>query len=258
MNIRERILAALNWEEPDQVPLLIYDFHFPRGFAERLLREGGVGLVLRPPAHQVEHRQVEIDSREYWESGRKFIRKTYRTPVGDIWQTLVPESAYDTGYWIQDHFIKEPDDYRVIEFVLEDVIYHDNYEFINEVKRRIAGDGLVYVRVAKVPVQEMLYQIMGLERYSLDYHLRRDLFDSLHNCMLKKYDELINLAAEAPVEIIMLGDNITSDMIGEERYRNYCMPFYKRFRDKLSGTEKKTSVAYGRKTCVHKERDSGG
>ena len=242
MNIRERILSALNWEEPDQIPLTIYDWMIPRGETERALRKAGVGLILRLPAHQVEHREVDFISKEYWENGKKYVRKTIRTPAGEIHQTLEPEIAYDTSLWIKEHFIKEPDDYKVMEFVWKDMIIQDNFDVIKEAVRRIGGDGLVYVRLAKVPVQEMLYQMLGLEQFSLDYYDRRDLFDSLHNSMLKRYEELFELAADAPVEIILYGDNITSDVVGEERFRNYCMPVYKRTTEKLAGTGKKLAV----------------
>lgn len=242
MNIRERILSALNWEEPDRIPLTIYDWMIPRGETERILRKAGVGLILRLPAHQVEHREVDFLTKEYWENGKKYVRKIIRTPVGEIHQTLEPEVAYDTSLWIKEHFIKEPDDYKVMEFVWKDMIIHDNFDVIEEAVRRIGGDGLVYVRLAKVPVQEMLYQMLGLEQFSLDYYDRRDLFDSLHNSMLKRYEELFDLAADAPVEIILYGDNITSDVVGEERFRNYCMPVYKRTTEKLAGTGKKLAV----------------
>lgn len=242
MNIRERILTALNWEEPDRIPLTIYDWMIPRGETERMLREAGVGLIQRLPAHQAEHREVDFISKEYWENGKKYVRKTIRTPVGEIHQTLEPEIAYDTSLWIKEHFIKGPDDYKVMEFVWKDMVIRDNFNVIKEAVRRIGGDGLVYVRLAKVPIQEMLYQMLGLEQFSLDYYDRRDLFDSLHESMLKRYEELFDLAADAPVEIILYGDNITSDVVGEERFRKYCMPVYKRTTEKIAGTGKKLAV----------------
>ena len=243
MDIKERILATLDWDEPDQIPLTVYDWMLPRGEVGRLLRESGVGLVMRPPAHRIEHRRVEIISREYWENGRKLIRKTIHTPVGDVWKTMQPDiSGYEPNFWIKEHYIKKPEDYRVMEFCLRDAVYHDNYKFIREAKRRIGGDGLVYVRVAKAPMQEMLYQMMGMERFSFDYYQSRDLFDSLHNTMLERYEDLFELAAAAPVEILLFGDNITSDVVGEERYRNYCMPVYKRLKTLMSGTGKKLAV----------------
>ena len=242
MNIKERILAAMSWEEPDIVPLTVYEMLFPRSEKERLLRESGGGMVLRPPAHQVEHRQVELLTREYWQRGRKLTRRTIRTPVGEVWQTLEQENEYATSSWIREHFIKGVDDYRVMEFYYQDMVFHDNYEFLNEANRRIGGDGLVYVRIAKSPIQEMLYQMMGYERFSIDYYEHRDLFDSLNNTMLKRYGELFDLAAAAPVEILLMADNITADVVGSERFRNYCVPVYEMLRNHIRGTDKKFAV----------------
>ena len=241
MEVRERLLTALAWGEPDRVPLTVYDWILPRGKAERLVREAGVGLIMRPAAHRVEHRQVHFSSVEYWENGRRLIRKTIHTPVGEAWQIVDPEAAYDSS-WILEHFIKGPDDYRVMEFMVRDGVYHDNYEAIREFQRRIGGDGLVYTRLAKSPIQEMLYQMMGMEQFAMDYKFRRDLFDSLHGAMLDRYEELYDLAAGSPTEVILMADNITSDVVGRERFREYLMPVYKRLKARLSGTGKLLAV----------------
>jgi uroporphyrinogen-III decarboxylase len=88
----------------------------------------------------------------------------------------------------------------------------------------------------------MLYQMMGYERFSIDYYEHRDLFDSLNDTMLKRYEELFDLAAAAPVEILLIADNITADVVGKERYRNYCVPVYDMLRKHTRGTDKKLAV----------------
>jgi hypothetical protein len=230
-------------EKPDKLPLTVYEMLFPRGLQERLLRNKDVGLIFRPPAHTVAHREVQIESREYWESGRKLVRRTIKTPVGEVWQILEPDvRAYEGNTWILEHFIKTPDDYRVVEYYFKDAVYSANFGYLSELIRRIGGDGLVYVRISKSPIQEMLYQIMGMERFSIDYYERRDLFDSLHQTILEKYRELFDLACESPVEILLLGENITSEVVGNDRYRYYLMPVYKELKDRMSGTGKLLGV----------------
>lgn len=242
MNVKERILAAMMWGEPDEVPLTIYDWILPRGKTERLLREKGLGLIVRLPGHRVTHRQVEILTQETYEKGRQLIRRTIRTPKGEVWQILQADTGYGTSNWIREHFIKRPEDYQVMEFYYQDMVFQDNFDAIREAQRRIKTDGLVILRIAKSAVQEMLYQMMGLERFAIDYHERRDLFDSLHATMVKRYEELYDFAAQSPVEIVHLGDNIYSDMVGRERYRRYLMPEYKKLTDRLAGTGKLLAV----------------
>lgn len=98
MDVRERILAAMSWQEPDQIPLTIYDWMIPTGAEERELREMGVGIITRLPAHRVEHREVQYDSTEYWEDGRHMLRRTIRTPVGEVSQVSQLEAAYGSTW----------------------------------------------------------------------------------------------------------------------------------------------------------------
>jgi uroporphyrinogen-III decarboxylase len=241
MDIRERILAAMTWQEPDRVPFTIYDWMIPRGSAERELREMGLGIITRLPAHRVEHREVQYDSTEYWEGGRHLLRRTIRTPVGEVSQVSQLEAAYGST-WILEHFVKRPEDYATMEFVYRDGIYHDNYPAIRAAQQALGGDGLVMVRVAKGPIQEILYQMTGLERFAIDYYERRECIDSLYDVMVERYDDLYDLAAGAPVEILQSADNITSDVVGVERFERYCVPCYERHKRSLAGTGKRLAV----------------
>lgn len=242
MTIKERILTAMTWGLPDQVPLTVYDWILPRGQAERALREAGVGLIVRLPAHRVEHRNVQIRTCEYYEQGQKRTRRTVHTPVGDAWEVLTPDAAYGTSNWIQEYLVKSPSDYRVLEYYYNDMVFRDNLDAIREAQRRIGTDGIVLVRIAKSPLQEMLYTWLGLERFAADYHENRDLFDSLHATMAKRYEELYELAVQSPVELLLLGDNIYSDMVGRERYRMYLMPEYAKITARIAGTGKLLAV----------------
>lgn len=242
MDTKERILAALTGGEPDRVPLTVYHWMLPRGRIERILRERGVGLIMHPQPYRVEYRQVEFVRHEYWQNGTKRIRNEIRTPVGDVWQTVADGPYTNVQPWILEHFIKGPDDYRVMEYVFRDEVYVDNCATIREIQRQLGGDGLVFFHLAQVPIQRMLYYLMGFDRFSYDIHFRLDLFDSLHETIAKRYAELYDFAERAPVELVGLGDNITGEVIGEERYRKYCLPLYARLKDRIASSGKLLAV----------------
>ena len=243
MDSRERLLAALNWEEPDQVPFTTYDWFAPRGARERAIRDLGLGLIIRLPAHKVTHRQVQIDSLEYWEGDERYIRRTIKTPVGDVAQTIHPDSAYGSA-WVMEHFIQRPEDYRVLEYYFNDMVFHDNYEAIARTDAELGADGIVMVRVGKGPIQEILYQLAGLERFSLDLADYPELVDSLYQTMLRRWDELYELAAGSPAQIFQAADNISSIVVGQDRYRRYCMPGYERYARILASGGKKLFLVH--------------
>ncbi len=241
-SVRERLLNSLRWQATDKVALTCYDWMLPRGSAERALREAGLGIVHRLPAHRSRQREVEIRTREYWEGGRRLVRRSIHTPVGEVWQTLEAEGEYNTSNWIKEHFIKGPEDYRVMEFYLRDAEVSDNFAEIVEARRRMGDDGIVIVRVAKSPIQEMLYQMLGYEQFAIDFHHNREAFDSLHAVMQECYAKWFALAAESPAEIVLLGDNITSDVVGRERFRQYLQPGYASLRKQLNAAGKLLAV----------------
>jgi len=229
-------------QRPDQIPLTIYDWMLPRGATERRLRSAGLTLIPRLPPFRVSHRAVKIISREYFENGRKRIRRTLRTPVGEVSQVIEPDPAYETSNWIHEHFIKAPDDYRVVEFYYEDMQFTENHDAFREAQRRVGEDGLVFARIPRTPLQEMLYQLMGLDRFATDYQERRDLFDSLFAVMAKQYRKIYDLAGACPAEIVWCADNIYSDMIGPERFQHYIAPEYGAVSDRIGGTDKLLAV----------------
>ncbi|MBD3307571.1 hypothetical protein GF339_14140, partial [candidate division KSB3 bacterium] len=244
MTIRERLLATLYWNEPDQVPLTVYDWMLNRGMRERHVRNLGVGLIYRPAPYHVEYRNVDVTHTEYWEQGKRLIRNTFSTPVGDIWEILEPDVTgyYNVNSWIKAFLIKTPDDYRVMEYIWKHLVFHDNASRIQTLIRQVGEDGLVYSRIAKSPIQEILYRMVGLERFSFDCYDHPDLLESLHDLMLRRYEEIYEFAVAAPVEILVLGDNITSEVVGKARYRKYLKPVYHRIHELLRGTDKKLAV----------------
>ena len=71
MTVRQRILAALRGEMPDQIPLTVYPSMVPRGQAERELRERGLGFAWRASVLDCETPHVEHERREYTENGQR-------------------------------------------------------------------------------------------------------------------------------------------------------------------------------------------
>jgi len=119
---RERVLSVLHGEMPDRIPFTCYDDILPRGEVEAGLREEGLALVIHCPVFATERPHIEVERREYYENGRLFIRETFRTPAGEVWQTRRTGGGYGTSR-LSEYLIKQPEDYKVVEFMVRDEIY---------------------------------------------------------------------------------------------------------------------------------------
>lgn len=228
MTIRERIVAALHGQMPDRVPFVTYPGSIPTGEMERKFRNAGLGMHQRIGIYRAYMKGVKICSEEYVENGKKFIKKSAYTPVGKVEERWRTGGAFGTNLRFQ-WYIKKPEDYRVVKFMIRNTIYSTNYDMFREVEKDMGGDGYVWGEIPYSPIPNMLIWLMGPEQFAIDWHEHRDLIDSLYGTILIKQRKLYRIAAESPAEVILYGDNITSEMIGLERFQNYCVNCYNEF-----------------------------
>ena len=80
MTNRQRVLAVLNGETPDRVPLTSYDWKFPWGYDKRRLRERGLTMVNRYPGFAVDYPHCELKTVCYY-SGHEILNTKYWTCV---------------------------------------------------------------------------------------------------------------------------------------------------------------------------------
>jgi len=225
MSPRERVNAALRGEMADRVPFTCYAGLLPRGETERRLRKDGLALVHRRGVFTTECTHVEIERREYRQEGKLLVRQTFSTPVGQVSETYRTGGGYGTSLRCE-FLIKRPEDYAVVEFMVRDEVYTPVYdEYLRDVD--IMGeDGVVDGNLGYTPLQQMLVVLMGPERFAIDLHERSELFFGLYEAIAERHREQYELAADSPADVFIYGDNITSEMVGLERFERYCIPRY--------------------------------
>ena len=85
----------------------------------------------------------------------------------------------------------------------------------------------------------MLIMWMGPERFAIDYYEHPDEFFRLYETLCRRHEEQYEIAADSPAEFVEYGDNVTSEMIGLERFRKYVVPCYNRLGERLHAKGKR-------------------
>lgn len=158
--------------------------------------------------------------------GKRFIRHEAYTPAGNVKEVLSTGGSFGTNLR-KEFYIKKPEDYKVVEFMIRNTIYSPNYESFLEIEKDMGEDGYVAGKLGYTPMQEMIILLMGTKQFAIDFYEHPDLIDSLYNTMVVKRRERYQIAAESPAEVIWYGDNITSEIIGLERFQKYVINCYK-------------------------------
>ena len=224
MTLKERIWGAF-WGTPiDRVPLTTYPGLFPE--REELVKAGLVGTMNRCSVYRESSSgEIKVTSEEYQEGNEKRVRHTYKTPVGEVSETLRTGGGYGSSLRCE-FFIKEEKDYEVVKYMVRNRQYSPNYDGLVAAEKSVGDEGVVFGNIKYDPIQEMLVLLMGTEGFSIEYHERRELFDSLYETIAEKDREIYKIAAESPADTVIYGGNVTSEIMGLERFDKYCIPCY--------------------------------
>lgn len=227
MTKRERILAVLRGERPDRVPFTCKEPTLPRGEIELAVRNEGLAIVTDSPVVHIERPHVEVLRRRYQEGGIVLERETLQTPVGEVHQTWRPGAF---GMVRMDHLIKGPDDYEVMAFIIKDEVYAPSYPSFLRAQELRGEDGFVFGGwMPPSPLMCMLWEWMGAEQFSVDMLTEPTRFFSMYDLLMERQIEQYRIAADSPALVIHGEENMTSSMIGLDRFKEYCVPVYDAF-----------------------------
>jgi hypothetical protein len=252
MKLKERILTVLRHEKPDVIPFTVYTMLLPsRGSSERELRNMGLGLVeLGLSVYGVHTPRVKTQTtddlalflRGYRITStsrqKRLAERAYISPAGRVSEKYTWGYTPGLGEWPLEWMIKDLRDYEIVRYMIDDTEYFPDYEEFSKAEKTMGDDGVVIPMTPKSPLQSMLLDLMGYERFSIDYHNNRHEFESLYTLFTKKQLEMYKVIADSPAEVILLDDNINGIVTNPKLFESYCMPFYEKVTDILHQHDK--------------------
>ena len=241
MTLRERILAVYGGETPDVVPCMLDLSHWfyhknrlpwdlSRAYEEpeRALidyhRRMGVGFYMPNLAafFTVRHRD---DVAAEVIKDRAEITWRYSTPLGLIERKRVwNQSTY--SWAIPDWGIETEQDLAVLAHALsgrEFVPHWDRYRAWAD----YAGDiAVVYMPLGYSAVGELLNLWMGVERFTYAAADRPELLHEVVERINENNLARVDLAAESPAEVVIMGDNFSSDIQPPGFFEEWSRGYY--------------------------------
>ena len=241
----DALLAIYRRQPLRPMPIGIYARYLPRGEAEREVRNAGLGVIdyypavsmLAPPWHLLpgylsEVRNCTLEVRFSWQDGQFSEIRSFQTPVGTISEWLQKDPTYGSD-WIKKFYIECEEDYKIMQYVVENVVFSSNHAQFKKKQQDLGADGLLLARLDRSPYQKLLIELAGPERFLADLAEDHPPLLELMEVMEFKLDEAFGLALESPAEAFWQPDNITADMTPPRMFSRYCIPFYERRCSKL-------------------------
>lgn len=238
MSQHGRIMAASLKKRADRLPFFHYWRHSQIGWAERECRNRGMGMCWARPCYVEKMHGVEITEKWISSLDGTAVRRTYSTPVGTVslmerreagvgrWHAQ--RSWRDVTPWQTERLIKDPDDYQVVKYMVENTEYIADYFPIEQAMDWLGNDGVVISSLPHSPMQMLMIDWIGSERGRFFFHHADypDLVEELYRALCKSREPLHEIAAKAPAPIVLCGDNIDGVLVNPRLFRQYFMPVY--------------------------------
>jgi len=243
-SVRSRFETALAGEVIDHPVYAVYDWFVEnRPIVDwEALFDLGLGQINHANIIRHEHPNFELVETTSQQDGQ--LRRDIRmvTDKGELHEWYL-------GEWQQDHFIKTPEDYRIMARALEGMkVFPDDTAFL--ASEKALGDRGITVGQTKgmghgrTPLMVLQIDWVGLEQFSMDlaYELP-ELFELLEVMNDIKLEE-IRQAVKTPATQIKLWENLSIETLGPLHYRKHIVPLYKQIFEIMNNAGKRLLVHY--------------
>ena len=243
MKPSDLVEAALLGNWPEQVPFTAYSNKFFLSRTERELRNSGFCVIeQRVPLFAVETPDVPHKTIHYrGEDGVLRQRRVWQTPKGslsEVYRVLpddprIPEQLLP---WYEEYLFKGREDYARLELMIRSRRYYPCYEAFSRAQSETGGDVFLKPSVGATgysPLMEIIYTIMGLERFSIEWHIHRDKVMHLYETLVEDHRKFYPLVAESPALLVNYCGNVSTEIIGLDRFEKYIVPHYNELADLL-------------------------
>ncbi|NMC37940.1 MAG: hypothetical protein GYA41_06430 [Bacteroidales bacterium] len=249
MSPRERILLLLKGGIPDQVPWfgdLDYwaNSLIKRGYkSEDFIlsneyinwhRELGVGFYLQ--GYFPYRQNYNNCSVKEWYEGLKHFREI-DTPMGSVrecWE-YIPSAFCEAPV---EHFMKSETDIPIMKFIYENTSFEPDYAMADLRKKQVGDQGIVLCYLPKSPFMHLVALEAGIVAVTMMALTATDEFTDLLDTMKRKFDIAAGIAVDSPAEVLMIPENLSSEMVGPEFFEMYMSGYQKEWASKIRAAGK--------------------
>ena len=238
---RERVERTFRRESVDRVPFTIYTGLLPwRTTAERRLRNDGLCLVARAGTFSSASPNVKTKHIQFVGPDGFDRRQTViKTPRGTLTSTMRVQGIAHT---YEERLFKSPDDYAALIAMVEDRRYTPDYDAFTRAREAGGDDCFTLSGIGYSPLQEIIFVLMGIEGFSIEWAERRDDVLKLHDALTEDRRRVYPIIAESPAHAVNYGGNVSPEIMGLERFEKYVVPHYDEMAEALHKTGKLVGV----------------
>lgn len=178
------------------------------------------------------YRNVEIKTSQ---NGEETITE-YATPVGKVF-TIKKSSQQlrQLGYadLLVSHMIKGPDDYPVVEYIIQNTEIVPTYDAYLAFESEIGMDGVPVIGIGQDPMSQILQNLIGYQTGYYHFYDHPKLFHHLYDVLVEHNQQIQAAALASPAKIMIHGAHFESRMTPPKIFKKYMLPYYQAFAERM-------------------------
>jgi uroporphyrinogen-III decarboxylase len=224
---RDRVVSVLSGEKPDRVPFIIWDNKLPTPEIKQRLLELGACIIVKSTVWDSRFDGIDV-RRELLPpnaDGQPRTRTVYITAAGEVSEIHVRMPGTS---WLEKHLFESPADYAAIEAVLHARRYAPSFDAFREADNRYPDACLARPATVHSPLHEIIYEILGIEHFCLEWADNRERVMRLVELMTADVDRRVQLMADSPAQLCVIDGNTEISVVGMDLYRQFYLPHIER------------------------------
>lgn len=164
--------------------------------------------------------------RETWACEGEASVHVLATPIGTVREVSLPTEGRHRSMFLSEHFVKGPEDLRVMRYVAEATGWEADYAPVERALAETRDDGIVLDTAFLVPFLQFAKNDAG---YGAAYFLMADYpeeVERLIDAYTGQYLAGIRLAAAGPADVLHTGDNMDGRTMSPRLMQRYAVPYY--------------------------------
>ena len=151
-------------------------------------------------------------------------------PVRECWEYI--PASYTEGP--VEHFMKSAEDLPLMKHIYENSRFEPDYDFAHIRKEQVGDQGVVLCYTPKSPFMHLLALEAGIMSVTMTAMTQPDEFQELLEVMKKAFDQAAQIAVDSPAEVLMIPENLSSEMVGPEFFEAYMRAYQEEWTTKIS------------------------
>ncbi len=149
-----------------------------------------------------------------------------------------------------ERLLKTPADLPAYSCLYENTRYEPDYAFAEKRRRQVGEMGVVLCYLPRTPFMRMVAIDAGIENVTMIHADAPDEFAEMFAVVTESLDRASQVALDSPAEILMMPENLSSEVVGPRFFEMFLKDFQTRWSKRI--------IAAGKFSCIHMDGTLAG